>query len=94
MDDVLRRLGLVESAVAELRGDVRHLATKADLKEEVGLLRAEFREQVGLLRENLKEEVGRLATQIASLEGRIIRWLGGTMVASIGAAAAVAKLLI
>lgn len=72
MDEVSRRLGLVESAVAELRGDVRHLATKADLKAEVGVL----------------------STQIASLEGRIIKWLGATLIASIGAAAGVVKLLI
>jgi hypothetical protein len=90
MDDVLRRLGLVESAVSELRGEVRHLATKADLQKEVGVLRAEF----GALRAELKEEVGRLSAQIASLDGRIIKWLVGTMLTSIGAAAAVAKLLI
>jgi hypothetical protein len=38
VDDILKRLGIVESSVAEIRGDVReikavlpHLATKADL---------------------------------------------------------------
>jgi hypothetical protein len=79
MDDLLRRLGLVESAVSELRGEVRHLATKADLQKEVGVLRT---------------ELGPLRADIASLDGRIIKWLVGTMLTSIGAAAAVAKLLI
>jgi hypothetical protein len=78
MDEVLRRLGLVESAVAEFRGEIRHLATKADL---------------GLLRADLEEKLGRLTAQIASMEGRIIKWLVATLLSSVGAAAAVAKLL-
>jgi hypothetical protein len=80
MDDVLRRLASVESAVADLRGDVRHLATKAELSAmETRLVKA------------MGEMDTRLSTHIASLEGRILRWLVATVLASVGAAATVAK---
>jgi hypothetical protein len=38
MDEILKRLGLLEVSVAEIRGTMPHLATKADLN----LLRAEM----------------------------------------------------
>jgi hypothetical protein len=105
MDEVLRRLGLVESAVAELRGGVQHLATKADLAAESGAIRADLNAlETRLVRAiavgdaKLAAAIAamdtRLSSAMASLEGRIIKWLVGTVLASVGAAATVAKLLV
>lgn len=53
-DDFLRRLGNVETAISELRAEVRaisatipYLATKADLKAEIGEVRAEIAGVIG-----------------------------------------------
>jgi phage shock protein A len=134
MDDVLRRLGLIESAVAQLRGEVRYLATKADLEAlradssalETRLVKAIAdgdaklaatiaegnAKLAGAIADGDAKLAGaiadgdaklaatiaaldtRLSSAMASLEGRIIKWLVGTMLASVGAAAAVAKLLV
>jgi hypothetical protein len=63
MDDVLKRLGAVESTVLEVRAEVTgiakvlpHLATRADLKSEIGGVRAEL----GALRTDLGTIVGTL----------------------------------
>ena len=76
MDDVLKRLGLVESSVSEIRTQVTgiaavlpHLATKSDLTEQVGLLRTDLTEQVGLLRTDLTEQVGLLRTDLTGQVG-------------------------
>jgi hypothetical protein len=101
MDEVLRRLGLVESALGELRGEIRHLATKADLEAvradssglETRLVKA-MAEGDAKLAATIAAMDTRLSAAMASLEGRIIKWLVGTMIASVGTAAAVAKLLV
>jgi hypothetical protein len=92
---------LVESALGVLRGEIRHVATKADLEA----LRADSRALETRLVQAIAEGDARLAAAIAaldtrlssgmaSLEGRLIKWLVGTLIASIGTAAAVAKLLV
>jgi hypothetical protein len=88
MDDVLRRLGVVESLVAETREDMSaikaafaHLATKAevnDLKADVSAI---------------KTELPHLATKadVNALETRIIRWFVGTTIAVSSVAFTIAK---
>jgi hypothetical protein len=78
MDDVLRRLGVVESLVAETRVDVSaikatlpHLATKADVVA-------------------TKADINEVRSEINALETRIIRWIVGTTIASVSVAASVA----
>jgi hypothetical protein len=75
MDDVMKRLGVVESSVAEIRAQVSaitavlpHLASKAD---------------VHALR-------GELKSDIHSMEAAIIKWIVGTAIASVAVASAVA----
>ena len=86
MDDVLRRLGVVEALVSETREDVSaikatlpHLATKADINAtgaEINLVRADM---------NL------LRADINALETRIIRWIVGTTIATASVAFTIAK---
>jgi hypothetical protein len=75
MDDVLKRLGAVESSVSELRVQVSgvaatipYLATSADLKAGIGSLRAE----------------------ISAMETRIIKWIIATVLTSVGLATGLA----
>lgn len=75
-DDVLKRLGAVETAVSETKVQVGaiavtlpHLATKADLKGETGELKAEIR----------------------AVETSIITWIIGIIIATAGLAFTIAK---
>ena len=79
MDDVLRRLGVVESLLAETREDVSairatlpHLATKADVAA-------------------TKADINEVRADISALETRIIRWIVGTTIAVASVAFAIAK---
>ena len=95
MDDVLRRLGVVESLVAETREDVSalkagfaHLATKADLNE--------LKADVGAIKATLphlatKAEINGVRADINALETRMIRWLVGTTIAAASVAFTVAR---
>ena len=47
----------------------------------------------GALRAEFKEELGRLSEKIAGSDSRMIRWMVGTAVASVGAIVTVAKSL-
>jgi len=90
--DTQQRLGAVESSLAEARADgsaikatLLHLATKADLKEVIGTLRAEFEVKIGALRVHfetkygeLRAEIGSLRTEMRSMEIRMIKWFIGT----------------
>jgi hypothetical protein len=77
MDDILRRLGTVESAVVEVREQVigiaatiPHLATKAELSAEIGSVRTELRTEIGSVRADLSEigkQVGSIAAVIPHL---------------------------
>jgi hypothetical protein len=88
MDDILRRLGTVESAVFEVREQVNgiaatipHLATKADLSE--------IREQVS----GITAVIPHLATKadVRAVETSIIKWLVPTAIAIAGLAFSIAK---
>jgi hypothetical protein len=86
VDDILKRLGSVESAVADLRGDMREvmavlptLATKADLEE----VKSDQREIRSVLRTVVphlatKAEVGELRADIIDVKAEL-----GTRIAGI-----------
>jgi hypothetical protein len=79
MDDVLRRLGVVETLVAGTREDVSaikatlpHLATKADVA-------------------GTKADINELRSDMSAMETRIIRWIVGTTIAVASVAFTIAK---
>jgi hypothetical protein len=88
VDDILKRLGNVETAVGDLRvqvgvmvGTIPHLATAAsvaDLKKDVCAIAA---------------TIPHLATAVAlsAMETRIIKWMVATGMASTGLACTLAK---
>ena len=89
MDDLLKRIGALESGVSDIRAQVSavtavlpHLATKADLTREIGALRGE----VGAVR----GEVGTLRGEMHSMESALIKWIVGTAIASVAAASGIA----
>jgi hypothetical protein len=78
MDDVLKRLGGVESLLGETRADVSaikatlpHLATKADVAA-------------------TKADINDVRSDINAVETRIIRWIVGTTIAAMSVAVSVA----
>ena len=95
MDDVLRRLGIVESLCAETREDVSaikgafgHLATKADLndlKADVNAIKATLPHLA------TKAEINEVRADINALEAKIIRWIVGTTIAAASVAFTIAK---
>lgn len=79
MDDILRRLSVVETSVAEIRADVSaikailpHLASKADVAD-------------------MKADIAAVRGDIHALETRIIKWIIGTVMTSAALAFAIAK---
>jgi hypothetical protein len=83
MEDILKRLGTVETNVLELKSQlsailaiIPHLATKADV--------ADLRTDVAQLR-------GDMSAGIAGLEARIIKWIVATLLTSTGLAFTIAK---
>lgn len=83
MEDILKRLGAVETNVSELKSQVSgilailpHLATKADVAD------------VGTDVAQLK---GEMWAAISGLETRIIKWIVATLLTSTGLAFTIAK---
>ena len=83
MEDILKRLGAVETNVSELKSQVSgilailpHLATKADV--------ADVRTDVAQLR-------GEMGAAISGLEARIIKWMVASLLTSTGLAFTIAK---
>ncbi len=96
VDDILKRLGVVESAVGEIRVDVGaiktllpHLATKADvaaLSGEVSAIKAVLPHLA--TRDELRSVEGTLQAEIRSVEGSLraeIRSVEGTLKAEVNA---------
>jgi Mg2+ and Co2+ transporter CorA len=90
MDDVLKRLGVVEASVADIRvqlGAVTavlpHLATKADLTS----VKTEIKEEV----RSVRAEVQTLRADMHSLETSIVKWIIGTAIATTAVALSIAK---
>jgi hypothetical protein len=78
-DDILKRLGVVESSVSEIRTQVGgitatlpHLATKADLSREIGGVRAE----INSLRVELVAEIGSVRSELGAEIGSVRSELG------------------
>jgi len=112
VEDILKRLGNVETHVSELRSQVSaisaiipHLATKADvadLRTEVGQVKADLATGIGQVRSDLATEIGQvksdLATgigqvkaDVAAVETAIIKWIVATVLASAALAFTIAK---
>lgn len=79
MEDIVRRLGAVESAVSEIKAQVAsiaavipHLATKADVSA-------------------LKADISELRVEVHARESLYLRWLLGTLIASMALACTIAK---
>ena len=90
MEDILRRLGTVETNVSELKSIASgisamtpHLATKADV--------ADVRTDVAQLRGDVSQLKGDIGAAILGFEARIARWIVGTSLTSTGLAFAIAK---
>ena len=91
MDDILKRLGTVESSVFSIAGDVREikgvlqsLATKSEVEK--------VRVEVQAVRTDLGTEIQKVRTEIAMYASSVIKWLVGTMIASTTLAFAAARL--
>ena len=100
MDDILRRLSVVESSVAVIRADVSainavlpHLATQARLSEVEGSLSVKISTVEGSLTARINAVEGSLTTKISDLEASLIRWVVGTGIAVGSLAFAVAKFI-
>ena len=79
VEDILRRLGNVETHVSELKSQVSailaiipHLATKADVAD-------------------VKAAVGQVKADVAAVETAIIKWIVATVLASAALAFTIAK---
>ncbi len=89
MDDILKRLGVLESSMGETRADVSaikaalpHLATAAALREVEGTLKAQ-----------IAESRGSLEAKIHAMETRTIQWFIGTAIALVAAVFGIARYL-
>ena len=94
VDDVLRRLGNVETDVSALKVQVGaisavlpHLPTKAELTSEISGVKTAIAD----LRAELKTDIGGLRAEVASLETRIIKWMIATVLTSAGVAFSLAR---
>lgn len=81
MEDIVRRLGAVESAVSEIKAQVAsivsilpHLATKADVNA-------------------LKADISAVRVEVHARESSLLKWLIGTLIASVAFACTIAKLI-
>ena len=90
VEDILKRLGAVETNVSELKSQVSgilailpHLATKADV--------ADVRTDLANFRAEVTQRTGELGAAISGLETRIIKWIVATLLTSTGLAFTIAK---
>jgi hypothetical protein len=85
MEDILKRLGAVESATSDIRAQVAgiasiiasvmpRLATKADVNA-------------------LKADINALRSEVHARESSLLKWLIGTLIASVALACTIAKLV-
>ena len=89
MEDTQKRLAALESAVADIKAQLAsiasvitsvlpHLATKAD---------------VNALKAELKVEIGDLSAEVHAREASLLKWLIGTVIASMALACTIARLV-
>lgn len=81
MEDILNRLGAVETSVSDIKAQVAgmasvmpHLATKADINA-------------------LKADVNAVKAEVHSMESSLLKWLIGTLIAGVALACTIAKLI-
>ena len=100
MDDILKRLGVVEQGLSELRAQVSailaiipHLATKADVEAvrgEVQGVRVEL-QSVRTEVQSVRTEVQGVRTEVAAMQATIIKWFVATSLTVAGLAFAAAR---
>jgi uncharacterized small protein (DUF1192 family) len=89
VEDTPQRLAALESAVADIKAQLAsiasvitsvlpHLATKADVNE---------------LKAELKAEIGDLRAEVHAREASLLKWLIGTVIASMALACTIARLV-
>ena len=83
MDDFSKRLGAVEVSVAEIRAQLPHLATKADVQA--------VRSDMNAMETRLATKIEAMGTQIVSVENRMIKWIIATLLSGMALAAAIAS---
>jgi hypothetical protein len=106
MDDVLKRLGAVESTVSEIKSQVDGITAKLPqlaTKEDVGAVRVEVsdvRGEVGKIaaittylatKADLSTEIGRVMAAIRASELSTIKWTIGIIIAVAGLAFTIGK---
>jgi hypothetical protein len=101
VEDILKRLGNVETDVSELKSKasailatIPHLATKADVgdvRSAVAELRAEISSEFGSVRTAMSTGFGALRTEMAARETAFIKWMIATVLTVAGLAFAIAK---
>ena len=95
MDEVLKRLGVVETAVSETKAQVAaiaatlpHLATKDDVRSvrvEVEEVRTEVRAIAAVIPHlATKADLGAVRAEVADLGTKLISWLVATGIATAG----------
>src|SRR3954462_5561230 len=95
VDDILKRLGSVETQVSAILGIIPQLATKAalaDVRASIGAIEAvipHLATKADLA--DVRTEVKELKTDVASIETAIIKWIIATTLATAGLAFAIAK---
>ena len=97
VEDILRRLGAVETSISELKSQVSgilailpHLATKADVAD-VRTDVADVRTDVANVKADVAQLRGEMGAGISGLETRIIKWIVATLLTSTGLAFTIAK---
>jgi hypothetical protein len=88
MDDVLKRLGVVEISLSDVRAHVSaitavvpHLATKADIHDTRAAI------------QGTKTEIQGVRAEMNAMETRIIKWIVGTGLASAALASGIASII-
>jgi hypothetical protein len=101
VEDILKRLGNVETHVAELRSQVSailavipHLATKADVADLRAATKADFADVKAATKADVADvraEVAQVRADVAAVETAIIKWIVATVLASTALAFTIAK---
>ena len=108
MDDTQKRLGIIETALAEIKVFLTNLATNVATnvatKAELEQLRGEVREIKAVLphlatkadleavKASVKVDIEAVKTDVANLHTAMIKWMVGTMLGGTAAAYSVARL--
>ena len=89
MDDTQKRLGIIETTLAEIKVFLTNVATKPELEQ----LRGEVREIKAVLPHlATKADIETVKADIASLHTAMIKWVVGTMLGCTAAAYSIARL--